>query len=306
LSRLSFNPLFASGLSADISRMAVSDTDLYMLDAAHGNILRAAVNGNVYKLENFDCSPGVYGNTTVGSLVDLLILPKSNMLNSTVLGVDAAGNLLYCAPDRSPRMLTLTPPGTNWGRIGAMTLDGNKLYVLDAPARAVWIYNGKEDATTQEEIGTFPDAPYIFFGIQIPDIEDAIDIAVSGDELYLLHSDGRITYCMYSRIDDKPTRCDSPVTLVNHFTAYGETDVFAQAHFTQMVLTGQPDATLLLLDAEGQQVYRLSSRGFELLGILSSEAGTFPNGPLGAMTFSPNHILYVAYGNQVYVANDAP
>lgn len=306
LSRLNFSPLFASGLSADISRMAVSDTDLYMLDAAHGNILRAAVNGNVYKLENFDCSPGVYGNTTVGSLVDLLILPKSNMLNSTVLGVDAAGNLLYCAPDRSPRMLTLTPPGTNWGRIVAMTLDGNKLYVLDAPARAVWIYNGKEDAATQDEIGTFPDAPYIFFGIQIPDIEDAIDIAVSGDELYLLHADGSITYCMYSRIDDKPTRCDSPVTLVNHFTAYGETDVFAQANFRQMVLTGQPDATLLLLDAEGQQVYRLSSRGFELLGILSSEAGTFPNGPLGAMTFSPNHILYVAYGNQVYVANDAP
>lgn len=307
VSRLHFSPIFSAGAGAEISRMAASDTDLFMLDAVKGNILRAAVTGRGYELDAaFDCQPGVYGNITVGPLVDLLILPKSNMLNSSTLGVDAAGNLLYCAPGQTPRALTLTPPGTNWGRVVAVALDSNKLYVLDAPARAVWIYNGRQDAATQEEMDTFEDAPYIFFGIQIPEIQDAIDIAVSGDELYLLHADGRLTYCMYSRIDDVPTRCDSPVKLLNRFPAYGDTDVFSLAHFTQMTLAGMPDSTLFLLDADGQSVYRLSSRGFELQGILGAASGTLPSGQLGAMTTSPSHILYLARGDQVYIANDAP
>ncbi len=307
VSRLHFSPIFSAGAGAEISRMAASDTDLFMLDAVKGNILRAAVTGRGYELDAaFDCRPGVYGNITVGPLVDLLILPKSNMLNSSTLGVDAAGNLLYCAPGQTPRALTLTPPGTNWGRVVAVALDSNKLYVLDAPARAVWIYNGKQDAVTQEEMDTFEDAPYIFFGIQIPEIQDAIDIAVSGDELFLLHADGRLTYCMYSRIDDVPTRCDSPVKLLNRFPAYGDTDVFSLAHFTQMTWTGMPDSTLFLLDADGQSVYRLSSRGFELQGILGAASGALPSGQLGAMTTSPSHILYLARGDQVYVTNDAP
>ena len=307
VSRLHFSPIFSAGAGAEISRMAASDTDLFMLDAVKGNILRAAVTGRGYELDAaFDCRPGVYGNITVGPLVDLLILPKSNMLNSSTLGVDAAGNLLYCAPGQTPRALTLTPPGTNWGRVVAVALDSNKLYVLDAPARAVWIYNGKQDAATQEEMDTFEDAPYIFFSIQIPEIQDAIDIAVSGDELFLLHADGRLTYCMYSRIDDVPTRCDSPVKLLNRFPAYGDTDVFSLAHFTQMNLTGMPDSTLFLLDADGQSVYRLSSRGFELQGILGAASGALPSGQLGAMTTSPSHILYLARGDQIYVTNDAP
>ncbi len=299
ITRLNFRSVFASGLDAEVSRMAASDSDLYMLDAAQGNILRAAIDRGYALDDTFDCKPGVYGNNSVGSLLDLLVLPRVNTLNSSVMGVDAVGNLLYCAPGQVAKAFALTPPTTNWGRVTAMTLDGGKLYVLDAPARAVWIYTEKD--------GVFTDSPLFFFGNQIPEIEDAIDIAVSGDELYLLHADGRLTYCTYSRLDGVPTRCDSPVKLVNNrFPAYGETDVFAEAHFTQMMLTGLPDSTLLLLDAEGQSVVRLGSRGFELQGILGAPVGGFPTGALSAMTASPNHSLYLALGNQVYVTNDAP
>jgi hypothetical protein len=314
ISRLNFNPIFSAGAGTEISRMAASDTDLYMLDAAQGNILRAEVTGHGYAMDvTFDCKPGMYGNTAIGSLIDLLVLPKANMLNSSVLGVDAAGNLLYCAPGQVPRPMTLPLPPTYWGRVTAMTLDGGnlaldgndvklegaKLYVLDAPAGMVWVYIDKE--------GVFVDTPLMFFGNQIPEkIQDAIDIAVSGDELYLLHADGRITFCTYSRIDGVPTRCDSPVTLVNRFTAYGDTDVFTLAHFTQMLLTGMPDSTLLLLNSEGQSVYRLSSRGFELQGIWGAAFGNLLSGPLGALTVSPTHILYLARGDQIYATNDAP
>lgn len=298
VTRLNFTPILSAGAGTDISRMAASDSDLYLLDAAQGNILRAAVTGQGYELEDFDCRPGVHGNYTIGSLVDLVVLPKVNTLSSSVLGVDAAGNLLYCAPGQVPKPFPLTLPETNWGRVTAMTLDNGKLYVLDAPARAVWIYLDKD--------GVFTDSPLFFFGNQIPEIEDAIDIAVNGDELYLLHADGRLTFCTYSRQDAVPTRCESPVKLLNRFPAYGDMDAFAQAHFTQMLLTGPPDSTLFLLDADGQSVYRLSSRGFELQGISGAVIGSFPSGPLSAMTSSANQILYLARGEQVFAANAAP
>lgn len=298
ITRLNFRPIFASGVKAQVSRMAASDSDLYMLDAVQGSILRAAIDAGHELDETFDCRPGVYGNNTVGSLLDLLVLPRVNTLNSSVVGIDASGNLLYCAPGQVAQPYALTPPSTNWGRITAMMLDNGRLYVLDAPARAVWVYLEKD--------GVFTDAPLFFFGSQIPDIQDAIDLAVSGDELYLLHSDGRLTHCSYSRIDGVPTRCESPVPLVNRFPAYGSADVFAQAHFTQMILTGLPELTLLLLDADGQSVYRLGTHGFELQGILAASSGDLPPGSLGAITIIPGHSLYLALGEQVYVANQTP
>jgi len=307
VTRLQFSLAFSAPPGVEISRMAASETDLYMLDATKGSILRAALTGRGYELDTlFDCTPGKSGGNTANPLVDLLILPKKNMLNSSVLGVDTTGNLFYCEPGQVPQAIPLTTPNTTWGRVTAMTLDGNRLYVLDAPSRAVWIYNGSEETSDEEDTGLFPDAPYFFFGNQIPELQDAIDIAVSGDELYLLHSDGHLTHCTFSRIEDVPTRCDSPVTLVNPFPAYGAENVFTKAHFTQMTLTSLPDIALLLLNAEGQEAYRLSLRTFQLQNILGASSGTLPVGPLGAMTTSPNHVLYLACGNQVYVTNDAP
>ncbi|MFZ5855470.1 MAG: hypothetical protein ACOYZ6_01440, partial [Chloroflexota bacterium] len=100
--------------------------------------------------------------------------------------------------------------------------------------------------------------------------------------------------------------CDSPVTLINRFPAYGEIDVFAQAHFTQMMLTGLPESTLLLLDADGQSVYRLSSHGFELQGILTAPIGGIPAGSLDAMAIGSNNSLFVALDNQVYISSESP
>ena len=83
-------------------------------------------------------------------------------------------------------------------------MHGN-LYVLDAPARAVWVYNGKD--------GTFVDRPYFFFGGQTPEKQDVIDLIVSGDDLYMLHADGHLSTCSYSRIESKPTRCQDPAPI---------------------------------------------------------------------------------------------
>lgn len=302
IARLQFTPAFSRGLGIEISRMAATESDLYLLDARTGEVLRAQLTGRGFQLDTaFNCKPGPYGAYQVGPLVDILALPLLNSVNASVLGADAAGNLLYCAPGQVPQAIPLPTPSTNWGRVTAITLDGGNLYVLDAPSRAVWVYAGKDS--------TFVDQPYFFFGGQIPEIQDGIDVAVSGDDLYLLHADGHLSTCSYSRIEAVPTRCQDPAELKNPFAAYADNDLFAQTHITQMILTSPPDSAILLLDTDSQGVLRFSPRSLELQNQLrptTDESSGLPAGAVGAIAAGPNHVLYLAIKDEVYFATDMP
>jgi hypothetical protein len=305
ITRLQFNPAFSSSLGIEISRMAASETDLYLLDAESGKVLRAqpSANGRGFQIDtNFTCEPGKYTDYTVGHLVDILALPAPNLTTATLLGIDATGNLLYCAPGQVAQAIPLPPPDTNWGRVTAFTLSNGNLYVLDSPSRAVWVYNGKD--------GTFIDRPYFFFGGQTPEKQDVIDLIISGDDLYMLHSDGHLSTCSYSRIETKPTRCQDPTPLVNPFAAYQDTDLFASANFTQMLFTALPDQSILLLDADTQSVLRFAPRTLELQNQFRPQTGSanpIPNNrPVGAVAVGPNHVLYLAVNGQVYFATNMP
>lgn len=306
VTRLTFAPAFTSGLgnSTQISRMSASESDLYMLDAERGSILHAAFTGQSLQFDSaFNCEPGTYAGYQVGTLVDLIALPKVNAAGATVLGVDATGNLLYCAPGQVPQAIPLPSlPNTNWGRITSIVLDGGNLYVLDATSRSVWVFVGKD--------GTFVDTPYFYFGNQIPNtIDTAIDLAVSGDDLYLLHADGHISTCTFSRIAETPTRCIDPINFQDPFPAHADINVFAQAHFTQLFLTTPPNSVILLLDSENQRVFRFTPRSLELQNQVTGFAGKanpFQAGNIDAMTVSPNYVLYLAIDDQVYFATNLP
>lgn len=304
--RLEFIPAFPNGLSGStqVSRLAASESELYMLDADRGNILHASFTGRSLTLDNtFSCQPGVHAGYQVGMLVDILALPKVNAMGATVLGIDANGNLLYCSPGQVPQAIPLPSlPNTSWGRITSFALDSRNLYVLDAASRSVWVFAGKDSS--------FTDPPYFYFGNQIPpSIDTAIDMAVSGDDLYLLHADGHLSTCIFSRISETPTRCQDPAPRIDNYPAHLDMDIFAQAHFTQMTLTNPPNPVVLLLDSEHQTVYRLSPRSLELQNQVTGYAGKgnpFQAGPVGAMAVSPNYVLYLAIGNQIYFATNLP
>jgi len=302
ITRLQFQPVLNNGVGSQISRLAANENDLYLLDAQHGDVLHIALTSGGFQQDNaFNCQPGSYASYTVGPLVDIIAMPPVNAMNASVIGVDAGGNLLYCTPSQVAQAIPLPPPDTNWGRVTAFTMDSGNLYVLDARSRAVWVYQGKD--------GAFIDRPYFFFGGQIPALEDAIDLAVSGDDLYILHSDGHLSHCSYSRINTVPTRCDDPAVMTNPLPAYGAVDIFKQAHFTQMMFTPAPDSALLLLDTDGQGIFRLTPRSLELQSQLRPLAGRdnpLPPGPVGAMTVSPNHVLYMAVQDKIYFAVDSP
>lgn len=303
ITRLQFNAAFSSKPNIDISRMAANETELFLLNAANGEALRAfsAAGGRGLQLDTtFNCRPGVYGNYTVGPLVDILAMPGVNAINATMLGIDASGNLLYCAPGMVAQAIPLPTPDTNWGRVTAITLENGNLYVLDAPARAVWVYNGKD--------GTFVDRPYFFFGKQTP-TQDVIDFIITGDDLYMLHGDGRLSICSYSTVESSTSQCQDPLPLVNPFGAYQDIDLFGTAHFTQLLFAAPPDQAILLLDADTQGVMSFSPRSLELKGQFRPTTGTanpMPSGPASAVTVSPNHVLYLVVDKQVYFAANMP
>ena len=100
-----------------------------------------------------------------------------------------------------------------------------------------------------------------------------------------------------------------PAPRIDNFPAHRDMDIFGQAHFTQMTLTNPPNSVVLLLDSENQRVYRLSPRSLELQNQVSGFAdkgNPFAQGPVSAMAVSPNYVLYLAIGNQVYFATNLP
>lgn len=306
--RLEFAPAFPNGVGSSssiaISRMAASESDLYMLTADEGKILHASFTGRSLELDNaFNCQPGNYAGYQVGTLIDILALPKVNALGASVLGIDANGNLLYCAPDQVPQAIPLPSlPNTNWGRLTAFALDNDSLYVLDSQSRAVWVFQGQNS--------TFIDTPYFYFGNEIPvNIDSAIDLAVSSDDLYMLHTDGHLSTCTFSRLSEVPTRCQDPAPRIDNYPAHRDVDIFKLTHFTQMTLTNPPNSVILLLDSANQSVFRFSPRSFELQNQVNGYAGKanpFQRGSVTAMAVSPNYVLYLAIGDQVYFATNLP
>ena len=286
--------------NAQITRIVATDTEIYMLNASNGGILRAFLTGKGYQVdESFQCAPGEYNAYTVGKMVDLQLLPKVNAKESSVMGVDATGNLLYCAPNQVAQPERLPTPNLAWGEITAMVLDSELLYILDANTRSIWVYTGK--------LSWFDTLPNYYFSEYIPkNLEDAIDMTINGDDLYLLHADGHLVTCEYSRLTSVPTRCTDPAQLIDPHPAAGGGNVFEQVRFSEIMLTSPPDSAILLLDGNAQAVFRLSPRSLQLNHQLRVLDEDLPKIDFTALAMTPGHVLFLAQGNQVYFAMDVP
>ena len=292
--------------SVQISHMAATDTDLYLLDASRGGVIRAFMTGQGYEVDpSFKCDPGQYGAIIVDALVDLEALPMSNTYNARVLAMDGKGTLLYCGLT-DPVAVSLVPPQLGWKNISAFSLDsdGKNLYVLDPAGNAVWQYSGS--------FGQFPDLPIMFFGEQVPqNMNTTIDLAANNADLYLLFQDGHVTSCPLTRYDVVPMRCTDPATFMDTRPERQPGPKINDAIFTQMSFASAPDPSLYLLEPLTRAVYRFSPRSdsLELRGQFRAtmeQNNTLFDGPATAMTISPNRYIFFSIGNQVFFATDVP
>jgi len=307
--RLDFRPVIDEGLShtVQINRMAATNTDLYLLDASRGSVMRAALGSQGYEIDTgFECGPGLYDTTNVGNLIDIEALQMSNIYNARVMAIDASGTLLYCGFNMQPVAVPLGPPPLGWQGISAFALDmdGKYLYVLDPPGNTVWVYQG--------DFGKFINSPTMFFGQQVPqNMSTSIDLAANNSDLYLLFEDGHITACPASHFEGVPLRCTDPVTFVDNRPERQPGPEITDAIFNQISFAAAPDPLLYLLEPLTRAVYSFSPRSasLELRGQFRAsveQSNTLFNGPATAMTISPNRYIFFSIGYQVFFATNVP
>jgi len=307
--RLDFHPAIVGGLSqtVQITRMAATNTDLYLLDALHGSVLRAVLGSQGYEIDTgFECSPGQYGNITVGNLIDIEALQMSNDYNARVMAIDASGTLLYCGfnMQAEPVPLSLPPLGLQGIAAFALDTDGRDLYVLDPPGNTVWVYRGIS--------GKFIDSPTIFFGQQVPqNMSTSIDLAANNSDLYLLFADGHVTACPASHYEVVPLRCTDPVTFVDNRLERQPGPMITDAIFNQISFAAAPDPLLYLLEPLTRAVYSFSPRSdsLELRGQFRAsveQSNTLFNGAATSMIISPNRSIFFSIGSQIFFATNVP
>jgi len=306
---LDFRPAIVVGLShtVQISRMAATNTDLYLLDASRGSVMRAALGNQGYEIDTgFECGPGQYDNTNVGNLIDIEALQMSNIYNARVMAMDASGTLLYCGFNMQPVAVPLSPPALGWQGISAFALDtdGKYLYVLDPPGNTVWVYQG--------DYGKFINSPTMFFGQQVPqNMSTSIDLAANNSDLYLLFEDGHVTACPASHFEGVPLRCKDPVTFVDNRPERQPGPEITDAIFNQISFAAAPDPLLYLLEPLTRAVYYFSPRSdsLELRGQFRAsveQSNTQFNGTATAMAISPNRYIFFSIGYQVFFATNVP
>ena len=292
--RLLFQPAIEGGLAENvqIKRMFATTDAIYLLNSVGANVIRAWRTGRGYEIDpNFRCGPGSYGSYLVGELIDIAPLPKNNSLDATLIGMDKNGVLVYCLLDKPLLASPLAPPDSNWGAPIGFTLDSGTLYVLDPETNAVWVYDGDDYS--------FVERPYLFFDENIPPMEDVIDLAVNRSDLYLLHADGHITTCTIN-FTGQPTRCTDPAPFTDNRPGRQSDAVIADTQFDQIAFTLPPDPSIYLLDPSTQAIYHFSLR-LTLQRQYRSQNPT-PAVPATAFALSPNRMMFIAFGNEVFTA----
>jgi hypothetical protein len=292
--RVDFQPALFENLpsATNITRMAATNTDLYMLNSTDGSIIRAFLTGGGYQIdEDFHCEPGPYGSYIVSPLIDLALLPRGNELDANLVAMDANGNLIYCIVGERPLAVSLIPPDISWGEPNAIAVENDNLYVLDPLTNAVWIYFGDE----QSYVG----APRFFFGAQVPSMQHMLDMSLDGETVYLLDLDGHLAVCDFSDDLEDPTTCTDPAPLTDTRPGRQSGNTISDANFLQLQLTDPPEPSVYLFDPVVPAVYQFSNR----LNLVRQfrAAAALPEGLSSAFAVSSNRAIFLAFENEIYV-----
>lgn len=301
--RLRFHSALINTLPEDmhITRILSYGVDLYMLDFTSGQVIHAVGAGQGYQVdEDFICQAGNFSGGSIGALVDMVSLPPNNPYLAHILGIDASGNVMYCAPGENPMVQTPPlPSGVSGGFVRA-AYENNTLYVLNPMYGTIYVY--------QPINGQFLEPPEDYFeGLDFserPDLAKIVDIEVNGSRLYLLHGDGLISECISSGIPDVPVSCQTPVNLLD--ARAGREDqplVLPGSNYVSILYNPPPDSTISILDAGTGDIYRFSQI-FRLSKRLRPELNTKEaiSTSATAFTIGMDRVIFLVYGNQVFFA----
>ena len=292
--RLDYQPAIIGGLpdGVVVTRLLTVGSDLFLLDSSTGKVLRAFYTNQGYQLDpGFQCGPGSPVN--LGPLIDLAAWPAGANPNASIIAMDSKGMLLFCTPEDTPLPKKLpNPPAGQLNGLAGFTLDQNDLYVLDPTLNAVWVYYNAD----------FEGEPAYYFSEGVPPLQDVIDLAATNEELYLLHSDGRMTLCVTGTMGVvTPNRCTDPVPYIDMRLGRESLPLTEIPGYTQLQYSPPPDPSLYLLEPAKQAIDRYSLRN------LAYQSRYLPQTSLPAATAAwvdpVERLVFLATGGRVYYAN---
>jgi hypothetical protein len=298
--RLRYLNALNTPLSQDtkIIRIITYGYDLYLLDSTRGEVIHGISVGSSYDIDQeFLCKPGNYSGGQVEAIVDMVSLPPNNPYQAHLMGLDAKGNVVYCAPYQSPIVQQLPLLEGKGSGVVRAAYEGNTLYVLNREMATVLVYRPIN--------GQFLDSPGDYFGNlglgEKPDVSNVSDIEVNGQKLYLLNNSGSVIECTSS---GGAVRCQD--TLVFTDARPGREDqplLMPESSYVAIVFNDSPMSTISILDANNadiyqfSQIFRLSRR---LRPDMRDEAALSETAT--AFTIGINRTVFLAFGNQVFHA----
>jgi PAS domain-containing protein len=297
--RLDFAPTVSGGFgsSADIQLLAASATELYAFDAGTDTLWHAWSTGRGYEIDSqFECLAGKDSIPGFADPVSLVVQTDPGALGTEgVVAIDPDGTLLYCAPGAEPLTGQLATPDIGWGKLQAIEVSGNSLYVLDPVKNAVWIYDAAG--------GLFSGTPALYFAEEVPQLGTAVDLALALDELIILYADGQIDRCRRN-IENNPegslrirVECEQEPRFQDERPGQPPRTNMPGGLPASIEYSPPPEPSLFFLDLSQGTVYHYSMR--------LVYQGQYPT-PFGseatAIASGPPNGLFVAVGDQVYSA----
>jgi len=300
--RLDFLQVVSGGFGpeAQISSLAASSSDLYVLDGSLSTIWHVWWTGRGFEIDGeFECLKESSSQRELSTPVGLAIVPEPSALGvESLIGIDEAGVLIYCAPDKIPTIAELAPPETGWGHIQTFEVYNNKLYVLDSEYNAVLTYDASN--------GFISGNPSYYFGDQLPDLSGAIDIIGSQEGLLILYADGHIDLCNQEAQTDLisgdvlKTACETQYFRDERSGHEGdELRQIPGAIPIEVYYSPPPEPSLYFQDTLYGGVYQYSMRMIYQTKYLPQDS--LPE-EVTAFAIGPPNLLYIAAGNQVYYA----
>jgi len=297
--RLEFIPAVSGGFGpkANLTSVAATTTDLYTYDEGAETIWHAWATGRGYEIDSqFQCLAGADSIPDFGQPVSMVIQPEPGALGAEgVVALDGAGSLLYCAPGAEPLTGKLATPDIGWGKIQAIEVFGNDLFVLDPGKNAVWIYDAAD--------GLFSGTPALYFVEETRELGTAVDLALAQDELIILYADGGIDRCRRTveNASDGNLRirveCETEPRFQDERAGFGPQTTILGAEPASFVYSPPPEPSLFFLDGLEGTVFHYSMRL-----VYQAQYPTDFEDQVNAITAAPPNDLFVAAGDQIYFA----